>query len=88
MSTPTFDGAESDFKRFAAAQGYPATLLWTVPDELVFWRGRFMVLDGDAVVRRERAKTVYEIGVARNVGMEIDGEMQDRSHHDLPSVRC
>jgi hypothetical protein len=74
MSTPVFDDAESAFKRFAVAQGYPAMLLWTVPDELIFWRGRFLVLDGEAGVRRERAKAAYDKGAARNVGIEIDGK--------------
>jgi len=73
MSTPNFDAAEGDFQRFSVTQGYPATLLWTAPGELIFWRGRFLVLDGDAGVRRERAKTAYEIGAARNVGIMIDG---------------
>jgi hypothetical protein len=73
MSTPTFDDTESDFRRFAATQGYPARLLWTVPDELVFWRGRFWVLYGDARIRRERAKAMFEGGAARNVGIMIEG---------------
>jgi hypothetical protein len=73
MSAPTFDQIEADFQRFAAMQGYPATLLWTVPGELVFWRGRFLVLDGDAGSRRERAKATYETGGAANVGIMIEG---------------
>jgi hypothetical protein len=74
MPTSPFDVAEADFQRFAVTHGYPATLLWTVPDELVSWRGRFIVLDGDAGVRRERARKTFERGAAKNVGIVIEGK--------------
>jgi hypothetical protein len=53
MSASTFNVAESDFRRFAVKEGYPPTFLWTTPDELVFWRGRFWVLVGNDAGRRE-----------------------------------
>ena len=74
MSTPTFDVAESDFQRFAVKEGYPATLLWTTPDELVFWRRRIWVLVGKQEGRRERAKAAFDRGAVRNVGILIQGK--------------
>ena len=74
MSTPTFDVAESDFQHFAVQEGFPATLLWTTPDELVFWRRRIWVLVGKQEGRRERAKAAFDRGAVRNLGIMIHGK--------------
>jgi hypothetical protein len=74
MSMPIFDVAESDFQRFAVNCGSPAKLLWTTPDELVFWRRRYWVLAGNEDGRRDRARKTFECGVARNVSIMIEGK--------------
>ena len=73
ISTPTFEAAEADFQRFAMNEGYPAMLLWTIPDELVFWRRRFLVCSGNSEGRRERAKAMFDQAAAKRIGIAIEG---------------
>lgn len=68
----TFAEAEAAFREFAMKQGYPGEVLWTTGDELtVFWK-RFVVLNGDASARRNRARSQYEQAAWRGFGVGME----------------
>ncbi len=69
-----FDSAIADFTRFAVQQSYPASLLWTSPEFVLFWRKKFFVLAVDLEERRLQAKASYDTAIARNVGIAIEGK--------------
>ena len=70
----TFEDAANDFARFAEDQGFPPRLLWIASDDLVFWRGRYFVFNGDTDTRRLEAKARFDEGIARGVGIELEGK--------------
>jgi hypothetical protein len=73
-TTTTFEDAANDFARFAESQGFPVRLLWITSEDIVFWRGRYFVLIGDADTRRLQARAQFDMGIARGVGISLEGK--------------
>jgi len=70
----TFEDAADDFARLAEQQGFPTRLLWITSTDIVFWRGRYFVFRGDADTRWQQAKARFETGIARSIGIELEGK--------------
>jgi hypothetical protein len=70
----TFEHSAADFARFAEKQGYPPNLLWVTSADVVFWRMHFFVWKGVPGERRNEAERRFEEGIARNLGIAIEGK--------------
>jgi hypothetical protein len=69
-----FANTIAEFSRFSEQQGYPSTLLWALPDGVLIWRRRFLVLATDPEAQILQAKAVFNFASARNVGIAIEGK--------------
>ena len=70
----TFNEAATDFAKFAADQGFPAHFLWITAEDIVFWKGHYFVLRGDPAQREVEARERFNEGLARTVGIELEGK--------------
>ena len=64
--------AVTDFIAFAVEQGYPSTLLWTAPRDLMVWRGRYFVRRRDFEESERQANAVFDHGLAQDLGVAVE----------------
>ena len=78
---PDFESAAARFREFLAAQGWPATVAWVLPGDVIIRRGKLFVRSESVQGAEGVARHVYVEGARRQLGVCLEAicSSSDRS---------